>query len=91
MTETLTIRLYISLPKEASTSNAGLQDGTELIDPKLRQYSDFPRWLTANKAKLTGRKVLMYCTGGVRCERASALLKGLIAGGEDVYQLQGSA
>ncbi|KAK3261871.1 hypothetical protein CYMTET_29243 [Cymbomonas tetramitiformis] len=50
--------------------------GAEFIDPKMRNSHEFPKWLNApeTKEKLKGKKVLMYCTGGIRCERASALL-----------------
>jgi len=52
------------------------EGGAELIDPKLRNSHEFPRWLNMpeTQEKLKGKKVLMYCTGGIRCERASALL-----------------
>lgn len=51
-------------------------DGATLIDPKMRNSHEFPKWLNqpATQEKLNGKKVLMYCTGGIRCERASALL-----------------
>lgn len=50
--------------------------GAELIDPKMRNSIEFPKWLNDPKTqeKLNGKKVLMYCTGGIRCERATALL-----------------
>jgi len=48
--------------------------GAEYIDPQMRRSTEFPEWVRRNKAKLEGKKVLMYCTGGVRCERASAFL-----------------
>ena len=49
------------------------------------------------KEKLKGKNVLMYCTGGIRCERATALLKYKMEndpeiknlGIQEVYQLQG--
>lgn len=52
------------------------EGGAELIDPKMRNSSDFPKWLNApeTQAKLQGKDVMMYCTGGIRCERATALL-----------------
>lgn len=52
------------------------EGGAELIDPKMRNSIEFPKWLNdpATQEKLTGKKVLMYCTGGIRCERATALL-----------------
>ena len=48
--------------------------GAEYIDPRMRRSTEFPEWVRRNKAKLEGKKILMYCTGGVRCERASAFL-----------------
>lgn len=71
--------------------------GAELIDPKMRKSTEFPAWLDLQETKerIKGKNVLMYCTGGVRCERASALLRGKLEG-EDrglgvkgVFQLQG--
>ena len=55
------------------------EDGAEFIDPKLRNSHEFPKWLNApeTKAKLNNKKVMMYCTGGIRCERASALLDSI--------------
>lgn len=61
--------------------------GVEVLDPKMRRSTEFPKWVDDNLDKLKDKKVLMYCTGGIRCERASAYLveKGL----EDVNQLDG--
>ena len=61
--------------------------GATVLDPCMRRSTDFPLWVQANKEKLQGRPVLMYCTAGVRCERASAFLKN--QGLDDVYQLDG--
>jgi len=71
--------------------------GAEMLDPKMRKSTEFPVWLNKpeTKEKLKGKQVLMYCTGGVRCERAGALLKQQLAteadnlGVKGVYQLQG--
>lgn len=65
--------------------------GVETIDPETRQFSDLPRRLQDPllKEKLKGKQILMYCTGGVRCERASALLQSQGEGFEQVYQLSG--
>lgn len=57
------------------------------IIPDIEFFRDFPQWVKHNKQQLENKKVLMYCTGGIRCERASALLKE--EGIEDVYQLDG--
>jgi len=71
-------------------------EGAELIDPRMRNSIEFPRWLNdpSTKAKLHKKTVLMYCTGGIRCERATALLNQLSAVDpsvqpKGVYHLQG--
>jgi predicted sulfurtransferase len=53
--------------------------GAELLDPKMRNSHEFPKWINApeTREKLQGKKVMMYCTGGIRCERATALLDQL--------------
>mmetsp|Transcript_11620 Transcript_11620/g.17875 ORF Transcript_11620/g.17875 Transcript_11620/m.17875 type:complete len:493 (+) Transcript_11620:165-1643(+) len=71
--------------------------GAELIDPQMRNSIEFPKWLNdpATQKKLNGKKVLMYCTGGIRCERATALLNQMSAVKPDelkpkaVYELRG--
>lgn len=75
------------------------EGGAKMIDPMMRKSTEFPIWLDKKETKemLRGKQVLMYCTGGVRCERASALLKQKIETEDDtkslgikgVYQLQG--
>ena len=62
--------------------------GAEYIDPRMRRSTEFPAWVRRNKAKLEGKKILMYCTGGVRCERASAYLRSRGVTG-DLCQLSG--
>ena len=54
-----------------------------------RQFSDFPAWADAHADRLAGKRILMFCTGGVRCERASAYVRGKGAAFADVHQLQG--
>jgi predicted sulfurtransferase len=54
--------------------------------PQIRQFSDFPRWCDQHRAELAGKKVLMYCTGGIRCERASAYVAAA-AGAAEAVQL----
>ncbi len=66
--------------------------GAEYIDPKMRKSTDFTTWLAQpeTKKKLENKTVLMYCTGGIRCERASAYLKKEMGNDvEGVYQLKG--
>ncbi|XP_062081815.1 rhodanese-like domain-containing protein 6 isoform X2 [Humulus lupulus] len=61
----------------------------ETLDPGIRQYSDLPSWIDENSDDLRGKSVLMYCTGGIRCEMASAYLRSKGAGFENVFQLFG--
>ena len=61
--------------------------GDKVLDPMMRRSTEFPQWVADNKAKLANKKVLMYCTGGVRCERASAYMGS--QGIQNIYQLEG--
>jgi len=59
-------------------------------DPKTASFREFPEWVEALKARVTeGKKpkVAMFCTGGIRCEKASSYMK--TEGFEDVYHLEG--
>jgi UPF0176 protein len=57
------------------------------IDPQTKAFRDFPAFAQARLGELKQRKVAMFCTGGIRCEKASAYLLGL--GIPNVYQLDG--
>ena len=66
--------------------------GATYIDPKMRKSTDFTSWLAEEetKQKLEGKTVMMFCTGGIRCERASAYLNSQIGNKvKGVFQLQG--
>ena len=58
------------------------------VKPDLRKFSYFPDYVDQNPDVFRNKRVLMYCTGGIRCERASAYIKksGL---SKDVLQLEG--
>ncbi|KAK4424518.1 Rhodanese-like domain-containing protein 6, partial [Sesamum alatum] len=56
------------------------------LDPEIRQYSDLPSWIDNNSEQLRGNNILMYCTGGIRCEMASAYIRSKGAGFENVFQ-----
>ena len=65
--------------------------GAEYIDPQMRKSTDFKRWLqkAETQEKLSNKTILMYCTGGIRCERASAYLKTQMGEKvEGVYQVR---
>eukprot|EP00903_Cladosiphon_okamuranus_P013386 g12474.t1 len=67
-------------------------EGVERLDPKTRQFSELPKWVDENVDRLRGKRVLMYCTGGVRCEMASALIRrhcDAESTGTEVLQLSG--
>lgn len=57
------------------------------INPETASFRDFPRWLQEHRTELENKKVAMFCTGGIRCEKATAYLKS--QGIEDVYHLKG--
>jgi UPF0176 protein len=59
------------------------------IDPKTDSFRDFPRWFRDHRDELLAgkRKVAMFCTGGIRCEKATALLRA--EGVDEVYHLKG--
>lgn len=54
--------------------------------PSIRTFAELPSFLNANRHLLIGRRVLMYCTGGIRCETASAYVSGVT---KSVAQLHG--
>lgn len=57
------------------------------IDPKLASFREFPDWVKENLDPKKHRKVAMFCTGGIRCEKATAFMRR--AGFEEVYHLHG--
>lgn len=61
----------------------------ETLDPEIRQYSDLPLWIDEHAEKLRGKSIMMYCTGGIRCEMASAYIRSKGEGFENVFQLYG--
>lgn len=57
------------------------------IRPDIRNFRDLPDWMLENREMFEGKKVLTYCTGGIRCEKFSGWL--VREGFEDVAQLHG--
>jgi len=57
------------------------------IDPKTRSFREFPQWWQENAARFHNKRVAMFCTGGIRCEKSTNYL--LSQGVEDVYHLKG--
>lgn len=57
------------------------------IDPQTSSFREFPDWVRRNENRLKGKKIAMFCTGGIRCEKATAFVKAL--GHEQVFHLKG--
>ncbi len=57
------------------------------VDPQTASFREFPQWVQEHRAELDGRKVAMFCTGGIRCEKATAYVKAL--GIDTVFHLKG--
>jgi UPF0176 protein len=64
---------------------------TNAVNPDIKTFRDFPAWAQSQQNQLlsgeNAPKVAMFCTGGIRCEKASAYLKFM--GVKNVYHLQG--
>ena len=57
------------------------------VRPDIRNFRELPEWIRDNKDQFEDKKILTYCTGGIRCEKFSGWL--LEEGFEDVSQLHG--
>ncbi|MES2824305.1 MAG: rhodanese-related sulfurtransferase [Pseudomonadota bacterium] len=57
------------------------------IDPKTDTFRDFPVYVAQNLDPAKHKKVAMFCTGGIRCEKSTAYMKE--QGFEEVYHLEG--
>ncbi len=57
------------------------------INPETGSFREFPDWFRDQKQLHGKKKFAMFCTGGIRCEKATAYLRGL--GFDEVYHLKG--
>jgi predicted sulfurtransferase len=69
-------------------------DGIPTLLTNTRKYSYLPQVLQQSREALQGKRVFMYCTGGVRCERASVYLQAMMSnsnesGPKEIFQLEG--
>ncbi len=57
------------------------------VNPDIKTFRDFPEWIDKNLDPGKHKKVAMFCTGGIRCEKSTSLLNK--KGFENVFHLQG--
>ena len=57
------------------------------LDPGTEAFGEFPAWWEENADRFRGKRIAMFCTGGIRCEKSTAFLRS--RGVEEVYHLQG--
>ena len=78
--------LVVDTRNNYETSIGGFKNA---VDPKTKSFRDFPFWAEQLKENEVNNKkvVAMYCTGGIRCEKASAYMKKI--GFNNVYHLKG--
>ncbi len=57
------------------------------VNPETKSFRDFPAWFENFHRDNPGKKIAMFCTGGIRCEKATAFAKA--AGAENVFHLKG--
>lgn len=63
----------------------GTFDGA--VDPKTRSFREFPAWWAENADRFHNKRVAMFCTGGIRCEKSTNYL--LSQGVDQVFHLKG--
>ena len=57
------------------------------VDPKTVSFREFPAWWEENKERFHNKRIAMFCTGGIRCEKSTNYLLG--QGVPEVYHLKG--
>ena len=57
------------------------------VDPGTQRFRDFPAWWEENRDRFHNKRIAMFCTGGIRCEKATNYLKSQGVG--DVFHLRG--
>ncbi|MDU9004144.1 oxygen-dependent tRNA uridine(34) hydroxylase TrhO [Sedimentitalea todarodis] len=57
------------------------------VDPQTKSFGEFPEWWQQNKHRFHNKRIAMFCTGGIRCEKSTNYLLG--QGIEDVFHLKG--
>ena len=57
------------------------------VDPGTRAFGEFPDWWQSHRDEFAGKRIAMFCTGGIRCEKSTNYLLG--QGLNEVYHLKG--
>ena len=57
------------------------------VDPGTKSFRDFPAWWRENAHRFEGKRIAMFCTGGIRCEKSTNFLLG--EGVPEVFHLKG--
>ncbi|MCC5985952.1 MAG: rhodanese-related sulfurtransferase [Rhodobacteraceae bacterium] len=57
------------------------------VDPGTASFRDFPHWWQQNRHRFHNKRIAMFCTGGIRCEKSTNYLLG--QGVPEVYHLKG--
>jgi UPF0176 protein len=57
------------------------------VDPGTRAFGEFPQWWQENRDRFAGKRIAMFCTGGIRCEKSTNYLLG--QGVAEVHHLKG--
>ena len=63
----------------------GTFDGA--VDPQTKSFGEFPAWWEENKHRFHNKRIAMFCTGGIRCEKSTNYLIG--QGVDEVFHLKG--
>ena len=65
--------------------NLGTFEGS--VNPQTLSFHEFSKWWKDKSKVLKNKKIAMFCTGGIRCEKATSFLK--TEGVDEVYHLKG--
>lgn len=57
------------------------------IRPEVKNFKEFPKWIDENLSEYKDKRIISYCTGGIRCEKLTGVL--INKGFKDVAQLEG--
>ncbi len=57
------------------------------VDPETKSFGEFPTWWAENRHRFHNKRIAMFCTGGIRCEKSTNYLIG--EGVDEVYHLKG--